>query len=264
MCKIAKTAIIGKEVELGENIEIGDFCVLEGNIKIGNGTKIANSTVVSGKVTIGENNKIYSFVTLGSHPQSISYKGEEVELIIGNGNTIREYAMYNPGTPGHGGKTVIGDNNFLMAYTHIAHDCIVGNNNIFANGATLAGHVEIGNNINIGGLTPIHQFAKVGDFCMIAGGSALSQDIPPYCIAEGNRAKIRGLNKYALRKNFTREQVDEIAHVFKVMFRGVMPLKDQAALLMEEYRGIAHIEKFCDFILNSKRGIPFSRNSDEY
>jgi len=264
MDKIKKSSSIGKNVKLGEGVEIGEYCVIEGEVSIGEGTKIGNNTVISGKVTIGKNNDIYSFVTLGSHPQSISYKGEDVELIIGDGNTIREYASLNPGTPHFGGKTVVGDNNFLMSYIHIAHDCKVGNNNIFANCATLAGHVEVGNFTNIGGLTPIHQFAKIGDYCMIAGGSALSQDIPHYCIAEGNRAKIRGLNRHALRKKFARDEIDTISHVFKMMFRGAMPLKEQAALIKEEYKGMDYIQNFCDFILNSKRGIPFVRNNNEY
>ncbi len=259
MVQIATTAIVENGAELDEDVVIGERVFVSKNAKIGKGTLVADGARIEGKTTIGRENKIYSYAILGSHPQSIKYSGEETELIIGDGNLFREFVTVNIGTPDFGGKTIIGDGNFIMTYAHIAHDCKIGNRNIFANNATLAGHVEIGNGTNVGGMTPIHQFVKIGDFCMIAGASAISQDIPHYCIAEGNRAKVRGINRYALRKNFQREEIDEISSLYKLLFSGKKPIKEIAQEELEKLQGKEHLEKICRFILETKRGIPFKR-----
>jgi UDP-N-acetylglucosamine acyltransferase len=196
---------------------------------------------------------------IGNIPQDVSYNGESGELIIGKNNIIREFVTINLPTLKQDKKTVIGDNNFILAYCHIAHDCIVGNNTILANNATLAGHVEIGDFTVIGGLTPIHQFVKIGEGVMIGGASAVSQDIPPFCLAEGNRAKIKGLNLIGLRRRFQREDIDALKKAYSAIFRSNKPLKESAQQISNEIKN-EKVEKLCNFIINTKRGIPFERN----
>jgi len=168
--------------------------------------------------------------------------------------------LLNPGTKGGGGVTRIGNNNLLMGYVHIGHDVQMGNNCILANGATLAGHVELGDFVVIGGLTPVHQFVHIGDFAMIAGASALSQDIPPYCLAEGNRAIIRGLNLVGLRRHIKREEIDELKSIYKELFESGKPLVENARELLKENKS-KKVRKLLEFIISSKRGIPFIRKS---
>ncbi|MDD3468157.1 MAG: acyl-ACP--UDP-N-acetylglucosamine O-acyltransferase, partial [Campylobacterales bacterium] len=201
------------------------------------------------------NNKIYAHAVIGATPQDLKYKGEETELIIGDNNVIREFCFFNTGTPGGGGVTKIGSNSLFMAYVHIAHDCVVGNNCILANNATLAGHVHLGNFAVIGGMTPVHQFVSVGDFAMLAGASAISQDIPPYCLAEGNRAKLRGLNLVGLRRNLDRSDVDELKRAYRELFLKQQPLKEVAAQLAKSDN--VYVQNIAKFCLETKRGIPY-------
>jgi UDP-N-acetylglucosamine acyltransferase len=185
--------------------------------------------------------------------------GEKTYLEIGDNNKIREFTLINPGTEGGGGITKIGNNNLLMGYVHVAHDCIIGDNCILANAATLAGHVVLENNVVIGGMTPIHQFVKIGEFAMVAGASAVSQDIPPYCLAEGNRAKLRGLNITGLRRNLeNRSDIDEIKRAYKELFESGKPLQETAKKLLESTQN-KYVKHLCEFVLNSKRGIPYVR-----
>ena len=196
---------------------------------------------------------------MGTPPKDLKYNGEVVELIIGDNNIIREFAMFNPGTATGAEKTIIGSNNLFMAYTHIAHDCIVGNNCILANCATLGGHVEVGDFVNIGGLCAVHQFVKIGGGVMLAGYSSLTQDLPPYSMAEGNRAIIRGLNRHRMRKILSREQIDSISLLYKNLFSGSAPIKEIATRELEKRNLDIEIEKICNFVINSARGIPFIR-----
>jgi len=244
--KIGKNCQIGEGVIIDENVVIGDNCIIE------------PYTVITGYTTIGDNNHIYSHAVIGSEPQDLKYHGEKTKLIIGNNNKIREFTLINPGTEGGGGVTKIGDNNLLMGYVHIAHDVKIGNNCILANAATLAGHVELEDYVVIGGMTPIHQFVKIGEHAMIAGASALSQDIPPYCLAEGNRAKLRGLNLTGLRRRFNdRKIIDEIKKAYKELFESGRPLREVAnELIKSENKYVKHL---AEFVLNSKRGIPYDR-----
>jgi UDP-N-acetylglucosamine acyltransferase len=259
MNNIHKTAIIEDGAQLGDDITIGAYTVIGKDVKIGNGTTIASHTLIEGKTTIGENNQIFSHATLGSIPQDLKFGGEDVELVIGNNNKIREYTLFNPGTQGGGSITKIGDNNLFMGYTHVAHDVIVGNNCIFANVATLAGHVEIDDNVVIGGLTPVHQFCKIGSNVMIAGGSVLTQDIPPFCLAEGNRAVLRGLNLNGLRRRLeNRSDIDEIKKAYKAIFESGNPISDVAKELIETNDN-RYVLELANFVLNTKRGIPFNR-----
>ncbi len=244
--KIGKNCTIGEGAIIDENVVIGDNCIIE------------PYAVITGYTEIGDNNHIFSHAVVGSIPQDLKYHGEKTKLIIGNNNKIREFTLINPGTEGGGGVTKIGDNNLLMGYVHVAHDVIIGNNCILANAATLAGHVILEDNVVIGGMTPIHQFVKIGEYAMIAGASAVSQDIPPYCLAEGNRAKLRGLNLTGLRRHLpNRKDIDEIKRAYKELFESGKPLREVAEkLLKSENKYVKHL---AEFVLNSKRGIPYDR-----
>jgi UDP-N-acetylglucosamine acyltransferase len=259
MSSISPLAVIEEGAVIGEDVEIGPFCFISGKSKIGRGTKIAASTCVYGNTTIGEYNDIFSHAVLGSIPQDLKYAGEEVELIIGDYNKIREFTLFNPGTAGGGGKTVVGSHNLFMGYVHLGHDVIIGDHCILANAATLAGHVEMGNYAVIGGMTPIHQFVKIGDYAMIAGASALSQDVPPYCLAEGNRAVLRGLNLNGLRRHVERNDIDALRAAYRELFESGKPLQEQAAAILDETTS-EFVKNLCTFIVNTKRGIPYERN----
>ena len=260
MSKISPLAIIEDGATIGKDVEIGPYCLISADATIGDGTTIDQNTAIYGKTTIGKNNHIYSHAVIGSAPQDLKFAGEDVELIIGDNNTIREFTLFNPGTKGGGGKTIIGSHNLFMGYVHIGHDVIIGNHCILANAATLAGHVEMGDYAVIGGMTPIHQFVHIGDYAMVAGASALAQDVPPFCLAEGNRATLRGLNLTGLRRHMKRNEIDEIKLAYKELFESGKPLKDTAAEIVENTEN-HHVHDLCNFILKTKRGIPYERKN---
>ncbi len=258
MSNIHTTAIIEEGATIGENVTIGPFATISSQTVIGDNCIVDAHAVIEGKTTIGKNNHIFSHAVVGSIPQDLKYSGEEVELIIGDDNKIREFTLINPGTKGGGSVTRIGNNNLLMGYVHLGHDVIMGNNCILANGATLAGHVELGDNVVIGGLTPVHQFVHIGDFAMIAGASALSQDIPPYCLAEGNRATLRGLNLTGLRRHIQRDEINELKVAYRELFESGQPLQESAEKILSKTSSKS-VKNLVEFIMNSKRGIPFIR-----
>jgi len=262
MSKISPLAIIEDGAIIGENVEIGPYCLISAQATIGDGTKIAQNTCIYGKTTIGKNNIIFSHAVIGSIPQDLKFAGEEVELIIGDNNKIREFTLFNPGTKGGGGKTIIGSHNLFMGYVHLGHDVIIGNHCILANAATLAGHVEVGNYAVVGGMTPIHQFVHIGDYAMVGGASALAQDVPPFCMAEGNRATLRGLNLTGLRRNMQREDINELKSAYRELFESGKPLKDSAAEILENTKN-HFVQDLCNFVLKTKRGIPFERKNTE-
>jgi len=258
---IHPTAIIENGAVIGENVTIGPFVTISAEATIGDDTVIDAHAVIAGHTTLGVGNHIFSHAVVGSIPQDLKYAGEKVQLIIGNYNKIREFTLLNPGTAGGGGVTQIGDHNLLMGYVHLGHDVKLGHHCILANGATLAGHVELGNHVVIGGLTPVHQFVKIGDFAMIAGASALSQDIPPYCLAEGNRATLRGLNLTGLRRHLQRDEINELKTVYKALFESGSPLQETAQALLEKETMTPSVKNLLTFITQSKRGIPFIRKN---
>jgi UDP-N-acetylglucosamine acyltransferase len=260
MSKISHLAVIEDGAKIGENVEIAAFCFISSQSTIGDGTTIAQGACIYGNTTIGKNNRIFSHAVLGSIPQDLKFAGEDVELIIGDNNTIREFTLFNPGTKGGGGKTVVGDNNLFMGYVHLGHDVIIGNNCIFANAATLAGHVVIGNYAVVGGMTPIHQFVNIGDYAMIAGASALSQDVPPYCLAEGNRATLRGLNLNGLRRHLERDDINALKSAYRDLFESGQALKESATEILENTTN-NYVKDLCTFVIETKRGIPFERKN---
>jgi UDP-N-acetylglucosamine acyltransferase len=258
MTSIHPTAVIEEGAILGEDITVGPFAYIGPHVKIGDGTSVASHAVIEGFTTIGKRNRIFSHAAVGTIPQDLKYDGEESELIIGDDNIIREFTLLNPGTKGGGMVTKIGNHNLLMGYVHLGHDVILGDHCILANGATLAGHVELGNHVVIGGLTPVHQFVHIGDYAMIGGASAVAQDIPPFCLAEGNRAALRGLNLTGLRRKIDREEINALKSAYRELFEQGKPLQEVAQELFESETS-SYVKSLCMFIKTSKRGIPFTR-----
>ena len=234
---IHPTAVIDRTAEIDPSATIGPYAFIDGPVRIGPRSRIGAHTVVSGHTTMGADNDIGSFCSIGAPPQDIHYKGEPTELIIGDGNQIREYVSIHRATVKAGGKTLIGHRNMIMAYCHIAHDCHIADQVIMANVATLAGHVEIGSHANLGGLVAVQQFCRIGDYAFIGGMSGIGLDVPPYVIMEGtrNQMRISGINKIGLRRaGMDRETIKKLEEAFKILFRSPhLLLKDSLALLQE-------------------------------
>ncbi len=263
MSLIHPTAIIEEGAILGSGVSIGAFSIIGSGVTIGENTTIDSHTLIAGNTTIGSGNHIFSHAAIGTIPQDLKFAGEEVELIIGDNNTIREFTLLNPGTQGGGSITKIGNNNLLMGYVHLGHDVKMGNHCILANGSALAGHVELGDYVVVGGTTPVHQFVHIGDYAMIGGASALAQDVPPFCLAEGNRASLRGLNLTGLRRRVNREEINELKVAYRELFEHNRPLQEVAQELLNTTQS-SKVKQLCAFIQHSKRGIPFKRTHQEY
>lgn len=254
--KIHPTAIIHPNASIGSSVEIGAYSIIGENVKISSNVKIHPHVVIDGWTTIGKGCSIYQFASIGAPPQDLKFGGEKSEVVIGESNTIREFVTINRATLHGGGKTIIGNNNFLMAYVHIAHDCKIGSHIVLANAATLAGHIEVFDHAIIGGLVALHQFARIGSYSIIGGASAVTHDIPPYVMAVGNRAKLYGLNKIGLRRHgFSREEITNLKKAYDIIFRKGMGLKDALEKVGKEIKDSVHIKNLIEFITNSKRGI---------
>jgi UDP-N-acetylglucosamine acyltransferase len=252
---INKTAIVEEGAVLEDGVMVGPFCIVGKDVKIGKNTILQSHVVVDGITEIGEGNEVFPFVSIGKASQDLKYNGEPTKTIIGNNNKIRECVTIHRGTNDRW-ETRIGDNNLLMAYAHVAHDVIIGNNCVLANGVTLAGHVIIEDFVIIGGLTPAHQFTRIGAYSMIGGNSGIAQDICPFCLAEGSRAEIRGLNSIGLRRHgFTDEDLSNLKKVYKIIFRNGLPLKEALKQVEENFNFDKHVMYLVDFIKNSQRGI---------
>ena len=214
MSQIHPNSLITKEVQLGNNVKIGPFCYLSGDIKIDDNTELKSHITISGKTFIGKNNLFYPFSNIGCDPQDLKYRGEDSELIIGDNNIFRENITISKGTLDGGMKTIIHNNNLFMTGVHIAHDCIIGNENILVNQVTLGGHVNIMNNVVVGGLSAIIQFVTIGSYSMIGGMSGIDKNVLPFSLVIGNRAKLRGINLVGIRrKNFDKSQITRINNI---------------------------------------------------
>jgi UDP-N-acetylglucosamine acyltransferase len=252
---IHTTAIVDKNAEIDASVEIGPYCIIQGNVIIKKETKLLSHVVIQGRTEIGENCTISPFASLGGPPQDISYKEEDTSLFIGSNNIIKEYVTMNRGTIHGGGITKVGNNNFIMAYTHVAHDCMVGNNIIMANCATLAGHVEVSDSVIFAGLCAVHQFCRIGKYAFISGLTGVPKDVPPFMIAAGSRAKLYGLNVVGLeRHGFPKEEISKLKKAYRILFRSALPLTESLKIIKEELAG-EHISELVDFITSSKRGI---------
>ena len=254
---IHPAAIIDPKADIREGVEVGPFSVIEKGVFIGEGTKIGPHVVIREGTQIGKKCQIFQFASVGEAPQSIGYKGEETLLQMGDQNIIREFVTLHRGTIKGGGKTIIGNGNFFMAYSHVAHDCQIGNQVILANGATLAGHILIEDHAVIGGLSAIHQFCQVGTHAFISGITGVSLDIPPYMLASGSRAKLFGLNTVGLKRHrFSEETLKALKKAYRIIFRSGLALeKAMKGIEEDEISQVPEVEHLLQFIQRSKRGI---------
>ncbi len=217
---IHKTAIVSSSAKLADDIEISPYVVIEGDVEIGSGTTVGSHAVIKGETRIGKNNHIHQFASIGDDPQDKKYGGEPTRLEIGDGNTIREFCTINRGTAQEQGLTKIGDDNWLMAYVHIAHDCAIGNHTIFANCAMIAGHVSVGDYAIFGGFTGAHQFCRIGEHSFMGMYSVIAKDIPAYLVVSGNPAQPRGINNEGLkRRGFDKEQLKHLREAYRLIYR---------------------------------------------
>jgi UDP-N-acetylglucosamine acyltransferase len=250
MSQIHPNSLITKEVQLGNNVKIGPFCYLSGDIKIDDNTELKSHITISGKTFIGKNNLFYPYSNIGCDPQDLKYKGEVSELIIGDNNIFRENITISKGTLDGGMKTIIHNNNLFMTGVHIAHDCIIGNENILVNQVTLGGHVNIMNNVVVGGLSAIIQFVTIGSYSMIGGMSGIDKNVLPFSLVIGNRAKLRGINLVGIRrKNFDKSQITRINNIHDQYIDGFnFDEKDKIDSIFIEYnkklnQKLGHIQK---------------------
>jgi UDP-N-acetylglucosamine acyltransferase len=254
---IHPTAVIGARTALGDNVSVGPYAIIEEEVFVDSGTQIGAHAYIDRYTRIGKNCQISPFAAIGTPPQDKRYKGEKTEVIIGDDNVIREYVTIHRGTPEGPGKTRIGHQNLLMAYCHVAHDCQIGNGVVMANVATLGGHVVIEDFVNIGGLAAVQQFGRVGAYAFIGGKSAVVQDIPPYVIASGDRAKLFGLNIVGLKRhNFPENLIAALKKTYQIVIRSHLTIKEAMARVEKEVPGFPEITHFLEFISSSQRGVP--------
>lgn len=257
---IHPTAIVSDGASLHPTVTVGPYAVIGEHVVIGAGTTVGPHCVIDGRTTLGIDNRIFQFASLGAAPQDKKYAGEPTRLVIGNRNTVREFCTFNLGTAQDRGVTTIGDDNWIMAYVHIAHDCVVGNQTILANNATLAGHVHVADHAIIGGLTGVHQFVKVGAHVMAGFASHISQDVPPYMMVDGNPLAVRGFNAEGLRRRgFTPERLAAVKQMHKLLYRQGLTLEaaKQAidAMKADRPEAVQDIERMQAFLAASTRGI---------
>ncbi len=254
--KIHPSAIIDPKAELDSSVEVAAYSIIGAGVRVGENTKIGSHVVLKGPTIIGKNNQIYQFSSLGESPQDKKYAGEPTTLEIGDNNTIREFCTFNRGTIQDKGVTKIGNDNWIMAYVHIAHDCTIGNHTIMANNSSLAGHVDIHDYAILGGFTLIHQFCKVGAHVITAVNSVVFKDIPPYVTASGYDANPHGINSEGLkRRGFSPETIMQIKRAYKVLYRNSLTLEEAKLELAEMQKSCQEINLLSEFLTNSNRGI---------
>jgi UDP-N-acetylglucosamine acyltransferase len=253
---IHSTAIIDPSAKIAADVEIGPYCIVGPNVEIGTGTVLKSHVVINGPTKIGANNEFYSFSTIGEDPQDKKYAGEATLLEIGNNNLFRENITVNRGTVQGGGITKIGDDNWIMAYVHIAHDCIVGNDNTLANNATLAGHVILEDKIILGGFTLVSQFNRIGSHAFSAMGSVISRNIPPYVLVSGHMAKPVGVNVEGLkRRGFSTQQIRNIKNAYKLVYRASLTLDEALSRISDIEQEDKELVEFIEFISKQEGGI---------
>ncbi|MBN2705791.1 MAG: acyl-ACP--UDP-N-acetylglucosamine O-acyltransferase [Deltaproteobacteria bacterium] len=257
MNSIHPSAIVDERAVLGDGVSIGAYAVIEGEVEIGDNTVVDHHATIKGKTVIGSSCRIYPYALVGTDPQDLKHQEGPSELLVGNHTIIREYATISRGTAHGGGCTVLGSNNFIMAYSHIAHDCHFGNHIILANGATFGGHSEVEDHAIIGGLSAIHQFCRIGAYAFIGGASGVSQDIPPYVLANGNHTRLYGLNTEGLKRNrFSPETIRTINQAYRIIFRSSGLTLERALTRVEnEVEQLPEVKHMLGFIRESKRGV---------
>jgi UDP-N-acetylglucosamine acyltransferase len=256
MHSIHPTAIVAEGAVIGAGTTVGPYSIIGPNVLLGDNNTIASHVVIEGHTKIGSGNTFFQFSSIGSRPQDLKFKGEASTLEIGDGNLVREYVTIQPGTAGGGMRTTIGNSNLFMANSHIGHDAHIGNSNIFANSTALAGHITVGNFVNVGGLCGIHQFVRLGDFCLLGAGSMVSNDVPPFCIAQGDRARLAGVNTVGLeRRGVSQEEVRAIRRLFKQLFLASGTLEQKLAQARADFASSGLALQMLDFIATSPRGV---------
>ena len=260
MASIHPSAIVDPKAELGDSVTVGAHTLIGPNVRIGEGTTVGPHCVIEGHTTIGCDNRIYQFASLGADPQDKKYKGEPTRLVIGDRNTIREFTTFNTGTVQDKGLTEIGHDNWIMAYVHVAHDCVIGDHYVLANAVQFAGHVLVGNHTLIGGMSGIHQFVRIGDFAMLGFQTRLSQDLPPFTVAAGNPAEVQNVHQEGpRRKGYSPDRLSMLKQVHKVLFRRGLTLEaakaEIAALRGQQPDADADIDNMLSFLALASRGI---------
>ncbi len=256
MARIHASAVVHPGARLADDVEIGPFSLIGEHVEIGAGTRVGPHCVIDGHTRIGRNNVFHGSAHIGCEPQDKKYQGEPTQLVIGDGNSVYQFVTISTGTVQDQGITSLGDDNWIMAYVHIAHDCRIGSHTILANNATVAGHVHLGDYVFLGGFTTIHQFCKIGAHAMTAFTAAVAQDIPPYVTAAGNRAAPAGINSEGLkRRGFTAEQILEIKRAYKLLYRQNLALDDALAQITERAASHPELQAFVDFIPTASRGL---------
>lgn len=253
---IHPTAIIDPKAEIDADVRIGPYSVINDNVSVGSGTVIGPHVIVDRYVSIGPDCQIFQYASVGTPPQAVKFKGEKTFVKIGRGTVVREFATINRGTAFGTGITEIGEENLLMAYCHVAHDCSTGRKVVLANNATLAGHITIGDYVTVGGLVAIHQFVRIGEYAYVGGKSGVPKDIPPYVIAAGDRAKLHGLNQVGLKRyGFPETTVKALKKVYRIFFRIGITLNEAIERALAEVDHLPEVINFINFIKSSQRGI---------
>ena len=256
MSLIHATAIVDPKAELDSSVQVGPYTIIGPHVRIGAGTTVGPHCVIEGHTTIGNDNRIFQFNSLGAIPQDKKYAGEPCELVIGDRNTIREFCTFNIGSPGDTGVTKLGNDNWIMAYVHLAHDCIVGSNTIFANNVGISGHVEVGDWAILGGYAGVNQFLKIGAHAMIGGMTHVSNDVPAFVIVSGTPPEARSINAIGLeRRGFDKETVQLIRRAFKILYKKGLLLQEAIEQLEPLAQENEQVRLFLDSILSSTRGI---------
>jgi UDP-N-acetylglucosamine acyltransferase len=260
MASVHSTAIVDPQAQLAEGVEIGPYTVIGPHVAIGSGTTVGAHCVIEGHTRIGQDNQIFQFCSLGAAPQDKKYAGEPTELIIGDRNTIREFCTFNTGTVQDKRYTRVGNDNWVMAYVHVAHDCVVGDHNVIANAVQLAGHVEIGNRTLIGGLSGVHQFVRIGDFAMVGFSTRLSQDLPPFVMAAGNPAQAQNAHQEGPRRQgFSPARLAVLKQMYRIIYRKGLTLEDARAELQalraQEPESVGDVDMMLTFLAGAERGI---------
>lgn len=256
MPEIHSSAIVSEGAEVGSGTSIGAYACIGPQVRIGNNCRIGPHVVIEGCTTLGDNNQVYQFASVGAPPQDRKWRGEPTKLIIGDDNVIREYVTIQPGLEQFGGVTRIGNGNLLMACSHIAHDVEIGDGNWLTNSAAIGGHVHVGSRVIFGGLSGVHQFCRIGDHAFISGGAMVAQDVPPYCLVQGDRARLRSINRTGLeRSGVTAENIGEIHRIFRMLFVAEKPLAARIDDVEARYPHSLYAANLLAFIESSRRGV---------
>ncbi len=253
--RIHHTAVVSEGAELHDTVQVGPYAVIGPSVRLGEETTVGAHAIIEGITTLGSRNRVFPHAAIGLEPQDLKYGGEPTRLEIGDQNVFREFCTVHIGTGGDG-VTGVGNRNLVMAYAHIAHDCRLGDGNVLANSATLAGHVQVDDHVTLGGLVGVHQFVRIGSYAFISGGSMVAMDIPPYCMAQGDRAALVGLNAVGLaRHGFDKGRVRRIKSAYRTIFRSALGLKEALAQVRAELGDDEDIARLVSFVEQSERGV---------